>query len=64
MYTDWHAMIDSKYVTVEVTRHMIQYYKGHFDTLFKKLHVYASKSMSSLVETVFPIVKPNVVPLL
>ena len=86
MYTDCHAMIDSKYVTVEVTGHMIHDYKGHFDTLFKKtvtkdkvkfkiteykrfrftngdkLHVYASKSMSGLVETAFSIVKPNVVP--
>ena len=72
MYTDWHAMIDSKYVTVEVTGPMIHDYKGHYDTLFKKnsykgqsgdkLHVYASKSMSGLVETAFSIVKPNVVP--
>ena len=86
MYTDWHAMIDSKYMTVEVNGHMIHDYEGHFDTLFKqtvtkdkvkfkiteykrfrftngdKLHVYASKSVSGLVETAFSIVKPNVVP--
>ena len=36
MYTDWHAMIDAKYMTVEVTGHMILDYKGHFDKLFKK----------------------------
>ena len=36
MYTDWHAMIDAKYMTVEVTGHMIHDYKGHFDKLFKK----------------------------
>ena len=35
MYTDWHAMIDSKYVTVQVTGHMIHDYKGDIDTLFK-----------------------------
>ena len=28
-------MIDSKYVTVQVTGHMIHDYKGDFDTLFK-----------------------------
>ena len=73
-------------MTVEVTGPMIHDYKGHFETLFKKivtkdkvkfkitgykrfhftsgdkLHVYASKSMSGLVETAFSIVKPNVVP--
>jgi hypothetical protein len=36
MYTDWHAMIDAKYMTVEVTGHMIHDYKGHFDKLLKK----------------------------
>jgi len=29
-------MIDAKYMTVEVTAHMIHDYKGHFDKLFKK----------------------------
>ena len=37
MYTGWHEMIDSKYVTVEVTGYMIHDYKGHFETLLKQL---------------------------
>ena len=39
MYTDWHAMIEAKYMTVEVTGH----YKGHFDKLFKKGQVTKDK---------------------
>ena len=35
MYTDWHAMINAKYMTVEVTGHMIHDNKGHFDKLQK-----------------------------
>ena len=34
MYTD--SMIDSKYVTVEITGHMIHDYEVHFDTPLKK----------------------------
>ena len=36
MFSEWQAMIATKFATVSVTGHMIQDYKGHFDTLFKK----------------------------